>query len=131
MRFSTNQHPFSWGIAVHARTMEVCLVPHDGARMLHRPMQAAPDLFLKAIAPSRAGLVVAVACLFPWDWLAGLCAHAGIAFGLGHALSLHAIHGGKATNDTSDAHKLAVLLRGGPLPQASGSPAPMRATRDL
>jgi hypothetical protein len=41
-------------------------------------------------------------------------------FVLGHALSLKAIHGGKAKNDKSDAHKIAVLLRGGMLPQASG-----------
>lgn len=32
---------------------------------------------------------------------------------------MKAIHGGKAKNDTSDAHTLAVLLRGGMLPQAS------------
>jgi transposase len=52
-------------------------------------------------------------------------------FVLGHALSLKAMHGGKATNDTSDAQKIAVVLRGDMLPQASGSPAAMRATRDL
>jgi hypothetical protein len=31
--------------------------------LLHRHMQAAPEPFLKAIAPSRAGLVVAVECI--------------------------------------------------------------------
>lgn len=41
------------------------------------------------------------------------------------------IHGGKAKNDKIDAHKIAGLLRGGMLPQASGYPAEMRATRDL
>jgi hypothetical protein len=50
---------------------------------------------------------------------------------LGHALYLKAIPGGKAKNDTSDAHKLAVLLRGGMMPQAYVYPAAMRATRDL
>jgi len=74
---------------------------------------------------------VAVACLFTWYWLADLCAAEGIAVVLGHALSMKAIHGGKAKNDQIDAHKMAVLLRGGLLPQASVSPAPMRATRDL
>jgi transposase len=44
---------------------------------------------------------------------------------------MKAMHGGKATNDKIDAHKIAVLLRGGMLPQASVSPAAMRATRDL
>ena len=37
---------------------------------------------------------------------------------LGHALSMQAIHGGKAKNDTIDAQHIAVLLRGGMLPQA-------------
>jgi transposase len=29
-------------------------------------MQAGPEPFLKAIAPYREGLVVAVECIFPW-----------------------------------------------------------------
>jgi transposase len=43
---------------------------------------------------------------------------------------MNAIHGGKAKNDQLDAQKIAVLLRGGMLPQASVYPAEMRATRD-
>jgi transposase len=50
---------------------------------------------------------------------------------LGHALSLKAIHGGKATHERIDAHTIAGLWRGGRLPQASVSPAAMRATSDL
>jgi transposase len=42
-----------------------------------------------------------------------------------------AIHGGKATHDKIDAQKIAVLLRGGMLPQADVYPSEMRATRDL
>jgi transposase len=42
-----------------------------------------------------------------------------------------AIHGGKAKNDTIDAHQIARLLRVGMLPQAYVYPAEMRATRDL
>jgi transposase len=86
---------------------------------------------LKSIAPSRADMVVAVECLFTWYWLADLCAHEGLPFVLGHALSMKAIHGGKAKNDRMDARTIAVLLRGGMLPQAYVSPAAMRATRDL
>jgi hypothetical protein len=44
---------------------------------------------------------------------------------------MKAIHGGKAKNDRSAAHKIAVLLHGGMLPQASVDPAEMRAPRDL
>jgi len=131
MRFYTNPHPFYCGIALHARSMSVCLVNHAGDIWLHRHMQAAPAPLLTAMAPYRAGLVVAVECLFTWYWLAYLWAQEGIAFVLGHALSRKAMHGGTAKNDQIDAQKLAVLLRGGRLPQASVYPAQMRATRAL
>jgi transposase len=52
-------------------------------------------------------------------------------FVLGHALYMKAIHGGKAKHDTIDAQTLAALLRGGLLPQASVSPAALRAPRAL
>jgi transposase len=44
---------------------------------------------------------------------------------------MQAIHGGKAKNDKIAAPKMAVLLRGGMLPQAYVYPAKRRATRDL
>jgi transposase len=111
--------------------MYVCIVNHDGEILVHRNMKAAPEPFLRAVAPYRDGLVVAVECIFTWYWLADLCAEEGIPFVLGHALYMKAIHGGKAKNDTIDSHKIAVLLRGGMLPQAYVYPAAMRATRDL
>src|SRR5215813_15096476 len=113
MRFYTNQHPFDCGIALHARSLSGCIVTPDGDLLLHRHLPAAPAPFLNAIAPSRDGLVVAVECLFSWSWLADLCAAEGMAFVLGHALSMQAIHGGQAQNDQSDSQKMAVLLRGG------------------
>ena len=93
-------------------------------------MPAGPAPFLKAIAPYREDLGGCVECLFTWYWLAALCTRAGLPFVLGHALYLKAIHGGKAQNDRSAAPTLAVLLRGGMLPQADVSPAAMRAPRD-
>jgi transposase len=69
--------------------------------------------------------------MFTWYWLADVCADDGIAFVLGHALAMKAIHGGKAKNDKIDSHKIAVLLRGGLLPQADIYPSGTRATRDL
>jgi hypothetical protein len=44
---------------------------------------------------------------------------------------MKAIHGGKAQNDQIDSQNIAVLLRGGLLPQAYVYPAAMRATRAL
>jgi transposase len=131
MRFYTKQHPFYCGIDLHARTMDLCILDQAGETLLHRHMTATPEALLKAIAPYRDQIVLAAECLFTWYWLADLCAEHGIPFVLGHALSMKAIHGGKAKNDKIDAQKIAVLLRGGMLPQASVYPAEMRATRDL
>ena len=131
MRFYTKQHKAYCGIDLHARTMYVCILTQDGEIRLHRNMQARPETFLQAIAPSREDMVVAGECLFTWYWLADLCAQQGIPFVLGHALSMKAMHGGTAKNDTIDAQTIAVLLRGGMLPQAYVYPAAMRATRDL
>ena len=130
-RFYTPQPPFSGGIDVHARTMYLCIVHQDGAILVHRNMPAGPEPFLTAVAPYREALVVCVACLLPWYWLADLWARAGMPVVLGQALSMQAIHGGKAKNDTIDSQNMAVLLRGGRRPQASGSPAALRATRDV
>src|SRR2546430_2799976 len=131
MRFYTTQHQFYCGIDLHTRTMYVCILNHAGEILVHRDMKASPETFLKAIAPYREDIVVAVECIFPWYWRADLCAHEGLPCVLGHALYRKAIHGGKAQNDRIDARKGAVLLRGGMLPQAYVYPAAMRATRDL
>jgi transposase len=111
--------------------MYLCVLNQAGEILLHRNMPAGPEPFLKAVAPYRADLVVCVECVFTWYWPADLWAREGIAFVLGHALYMKAIHGGKAKNDKIDAQKIAVLLRGGMLPQAYVYPAEMRATRDL
>ena len=131
MRFYNQQHPFYCGIDLHARTMYVCILDHNGEIVVHRNMKTTPEAFLQAIAPYRQGIVVAVECMFTWYWLADLCADEGIPFVLGHALYMKAIHGGKAKNDKIDSQKIAALLRGGMLPQAYVYPAHMRATRDL
>ena len=111
--------------------MYVCILNQDGDIVVHRNLPTNPEALLKTIAPYREPMVIAVECLFTWYWLADLCAQEGIPFVLGHARSMKAIHGGKAKTDKIDAHKIAVLLRGGMLPQAYVYPAAMRATRDL
>ena len=83
MRFYTKQHQFYCGIDLHARTMYVCILNQDGEILVHRNMKASPEPFLKAIAPYREDLVVAVECIFTWYWLADLCAQEGMPFVLG------------------------------------------------
>jgi transposase len=111
--------------------MHLCILDAAGQVVYDKNLAADPDAFLKAVAPFRDGLVVAVECLFCWYWLADLCKTEQIAFVLGHALYMRAIHGGKSKNDQIDAGKIARLLRGGTMPQAYVYPAGMRATRDL
>ncbi len=131
MRFYTETHKHYCGIDLHARTMYVCILDSEGTVLLHRNMPCDPEKFLRAIAPYREDLVVAVECIFTWYWLADLCAREGITFVLGHALYMKAIHGAKAKNDKIDSKKTAALLKGGLLPQAYVYPPEMRATRDL
>ena len=131
MRFYTGQHRYYCGIDLHARRMYICILDVEGQVRVHRNGPATPEHFLAMITPYREDLVVAVECIFTWYWVADLCAQEGIAFVLGHALYMKAIHGGKAKNDKIDARKIAVLLRGGMLPMAYVYPRAMRATRDL
>jgi transposase len=131
MRFYNQAHRFYCGVDLHARTLYLCVLDQAGATLLHQEVAAEPCAFLDAVAPFRDGLVVACECMFAWYWLADLCAAENIPFVLGHALYMKAIHGGKAKNDKIDAHKIAVLLRGGMLPQAYVYPKGMRETRDL
>jgi len=131
MRFYNKQHKHCCGIDLHARSMYLCIIDSQGELLLHRNMCATPETFLKAVAPYREDLVVAVECIFTWYWLADLCESQGIEFVLGHALYMKAIHGGKAKNDRIDSEKIATLLRGGMIPVAYAYPAGMRAGRDL
>ena len=131
MRFYNRPHTYYCGIDLHVKTMYVCILDGAGQVLVHRNVPSTPEAFLEIVAPYRDGLVVAVECMFTWYWLADVCAAEGIAFVLGHALAMKAIHGGKAKNDRIDSHKIAVLLRGGMLPQAYAYPSAMRSTRDL
>jgi transposase len=131
MQFYTKTHHYYCGIDLHANSMYVCILNQTGDVLVHRNIKANEERFLTMIAPYREDLVVCVECMFTWYWLADVCAREQIAFVLGHALYMKAIHGGKAKNDKLDSHKIALLLKGGMLPQAYVYPAAMRATRDL
>jgi len=131
MKFYTKIHKFYCGIDLHARSMYLCILDQAGNTLVHRNIPANGERFLQAVENYREDLVVAVECMFTWYWLADLCRREGIRFVLGHALSMRAIHGGKAKNDKIDADKIARLLRSNMLPQSYVYPAEMRATRDL
>src|SRR4029453_10326447 len=83
MRFAPAQQPLYGGIALHARRLYGAILPQDGESLLHRNMHASPATFRTAIALYRAAMVVAVAGLFTWDWLADLGAQEGIPLSWG------------------------------------------------
>ena len=97
MRFYTKQHQFYCGIDLHARTMYVCIMDHEGTILIHRNMPATAQTLADVLKPYREDLVLAVECIFNWYWAADLCSRIGVEFVLGHALYMKAIHGGRST----------------------------------
>jgi hypothetical protein len=85
-----------------------CSLNHDGEILRPHQMNTSPETLLKARAPDREALVVAVEGLLTWSWLADLCAQEQLPCVLGHALSLTALHGGNAQHETLDAQNIAV-----------------------
>jgi transposase len=109
----------------------VCILDQEGEVLLHKECSAKANSLLKLINPFLDDLVVGVECMHCWYWVADFCEPKGIAFILGHALYMRAIHGGKAKNDRIDSLKIAQLMRGGNFPLAYVYPKEMRSTRDL
>ena len=122
---------FYAGVDLHARSLFLCVLDRDGQERLARNLAAAPAPFLKAVAPFRDGLVVGCECMHCWYWLADACRDEGIAFALGHAWGMKAVHGSKTKCDRHDAQAIARLLRGGNFPLAYAYPRERRGLRDL
>jgi hypothetical protein len=62
-RLYTKHNPFYCGLDLHARTMDVCLLDQAGETLLHRHRTATPEALRKAIAPYRAQIGLAAACM--------------------------------------------------------------------
>jgi transposase len=122
---------FYAGADLHARTLYLCVLDAGGSVRLSRNLPAAPDPFLRAVAPFREGLLVGCECVHCWYWLADACRDHGIAFALGHAWAMKAVHGQKTKCDRHDAEAIARLLKGGNFPPAYAYPRERRGLRDL
>lgn len=131
MRFYTQQHRYTCGIDLHARSLYLCILDDSGQKLVHKNIKASSEALQKLINDYRDDLVIGVECMFAWYWIADFCADHGIEFVLGHALYMKSIHGGKAKNDRIDSEKIARLLKGGMFPYAYVYPREMRSTRDL
>jgi transposase len=122
---------FYAGADLHARTLYLCVLDHDGHVRLSRNLPAQPEPVLHALTPFRDGLVVGCECVHCWYWLADTCRDHRIPFALGHAWAMKAVHGQKTKCDRHDAEAIARLLRGGNFPLAYAYPKERRGLRDL
>jgi transposase len=113
---------FYAGVDLHARNLFVVVLNGDGQVVCARNLAATPGAFLQAVAPFREGLLVACECMHCWYWLADCCRDQHIAFVLGHAWAMKAVHGSKTKCDRKDAEAIARLLKGGNFPPAYAYP---------
>jgi len=122
---------FYAGVDLHARALFLVVLDQDGRVVVARNLPAAPEPFLRAVAPFRDGLLVACECMHCWYWLADACRDHHINFVLGHAWGMKAVHGCKTKCDRKDAEAIARLLKGGNFPPAYAYPRERRGLRDL
>ncbi len=66
MSFYPPQHKHYCGIALHARSLSICILAHTGTLLVHKHVATTPENFLGVIAPQRDDLVVAVEGLLSW-----------------------------------------------------------------
>ena len=122
---------FYAGVDLHARSLFLVVLDHTHKHATHAISPPHPEPFRKAIAPFRDGLVVGCECMHCWYWLADTCRDDNIAFVLGHAWGMKAVHGSKTKCDRKDAEAIAHLLKGGNFPLAYAYPKERRGLRDL
>jgi transposase len=122
---------FYAGVDLHARSLYLVVLDRDGRTRYGRNLPAAPEPFLRAVAPFTDGLLVGCECVPPWYWLADTGRDHALAFVLGHAWARAAVHGQKTKCDRHDAEAIARLLKGGNFPLAYAYPKERRGRRDL
>jgi DNA topoisomerase-1 len=111
------------GVDLHARMMFLVILDRDGKIVFARNLPAAPEPFLLAVAPFRDGVLVGCECMHCWYWLADTCRDEKIAFVLGHAWAMKAVHGYKTKCDRKDADAIARLLERASILAAAGNRA--------
>jgi transposase len=131
MEYWQPETDFYCGVDLHWTNMYVCIVDRSGKKLVHRRLRNDPALFLRVLKPYLPSVTVATESTGSWYWLGDLCHDEGVAFALGHALYMKAIHGAKSKNDRIDSEKIARLAQSGLLPKAYAYPKGLRAVRDL
>ena len=120
------------GIDLHSNNLVVCILDAEGKTKFTKRCACEPGLVLKMLQPFKSALeTIAVESTYNWYWLVDALQDAGYNVVLANPAGMKQYEGIKHTNDHSDAHFIADLLRLGILPKGSICPKEIRSVRDM
>ncbi|SKA73556.1 hypothetical protein SAMN02745132_04820 [Enterovibrio nigricans DSM 22720] len=64
MKFYNTQHDYYCGIDLHARILYVCILDSAGNKVVHKKIDAKPEVLLDILAPFQDQTVVGVECMY-------------------------------------------------------------------
>lgn len=120
------------GIDLHSNNLVCSLMTMDGRQIWCKRFPASLPLLLQALKPYRKRLAeIAVESTFNWYWLIDGLMEEGYSVKLANPAAMRQYEGLKQTNDDSDAHFLAELLRLRILPTGHIYDKSLRPVRDM
>jgi transposase len=120
------------GIDLHSNNSYVVVLDEQDRVVYRSRLQNELPLIIRELAPFSEQLVgIAVESTFNWYWLVDGLMEAGYQVHLANPGAMQQYEGLKFTDDRSDAHWLAHMLRVGLLPEGYIYPREQRALRDL
>jgi len=124
--------PLYGGIDLHANNSVVVLLNEQDQMIYHRRLANHLPTILEQLAPYQADITgVVVESTYNWYWLVDGLMEAGYRVHLANPAAMQQYNGLKYTDDYSDAHWLAHVLRLGVLPAGYIYPKAERAVRDV
>jgi len=120
------------GIDLHSNNCVVFLVDEEGQKILHKRIDNDLSKMISLLEPyGKAITGLVVESTYNWYWLVDGLMEAGFKVHLANTAAIQQYSGIKHTDDTSDAHWLADMLRLNILPEGYIYPKEQRTARDL
>ncbi len=120
------------GIDLHSNNCVVTLVDEEGQKVLNKKIDNDLSKMLAWLEPyQRAITGIVVESTYNWYWLVDGLMEAGFKVHLANTAAIQQYSGLKHTDDNSDSHWLAELLRLNILPEGYIYPKEQRTARDL
>ena len=120
------------GIDLHSNNCVVTLVDEEGQKVLNKKIDNDLSKMLALLEPyQRAITGIVVESTYNWYWLVDGLMEAGFKVHLANTAAIQQYSGLKHTDDNSDSHWLAELLRLNILPEGYIYPKEQRTARDL